>query len=351
MVAIELISAVFGLIILLKGSDWFVDSAASIAKQYGISELVIGLTIVAIGTSLPELATGIAASFTGNSGLVMGNVLGSNIANIGLVLGIGALLGTFTVDRIVFKRDARFLLFTGLLFAFVSIDGVISTIEGVALFFLFILYLAYFILSKKKLYFIFYLGKYFKHELFRARVEEIKPGVDYNDFKSISLRIFHEMKKFHLSFFIAKSFLIIAVSLLMIVLGADILVESASSLAHNIGVSNELLGFTLIALGTSLPEVAVSLTAVRKGLHSIMIGNILGSNISNILLVIGFSALIRPITVLPTEIVFGIPFMLLLSVLLIFLTEQDWKLSKKEGLILVSSYLLFLIVYAPMLVA
>ncbi len=349
MILTELVILAISLVLLLKGSDWFVDSAAQIAKHYGISELVIGLTIVAIGTSLPEFATGIAAAVTGNSGLIFGTVLGSNIANIGLVLGIGAMLGSFTVDKIVFKRDAMFLLFTGLLFIFVSVDGVISSLEGIGMFFLFILYISYFIVSKKRHYFVFYLGRFFRNDLFKAKVENLKPGIDYGEFKSISSRIFQEIGKFQFGFFIAKNFFMIALSILMIVVGADFLVESASSLAVSIGVSNELIGFTLIAVGTSLPELAVSISAVRKGLHSIMIGNILGSNITNTLLVLGFSSMIRPITVMPIEILIGIPFLIALSIILILLTERNWMISRKEGAILASLYLLFMLWYAPML--
>lgn len=255
MIVISIILLVLGFIMLVKGADWFVDGAASLAVRFGIPQLVIGLTIVAMGTSLPEAAVSITAALKGNAGITIGNVLGSNILNIWIILGITAVMVAVSIQKSTLFYEIPFmLLITGVFLAMGITGREVTRLEGLLLWLLFVVYLVY----------LFFLSKYSK-------------GEDMEQQKRLS---------------VWKCLLFIVGGGALIVLGSDFAVDGASQLARMFGVSERFIGLTIVALGTSLPELVTSVTAARKGNADIAIGNIVGSNIFNILFVAGASALI-----------------------------------------------------------
>lgn len=246
---------VVGFIMLIKGADVFVEGAASISKKFGVPQLVIGLTVVAMGTSLPEAAVSITSAAHGSAGISIGNVIGSNIMNILVILGITAVISRVAIQKSTFKVEIPFMLFVTVVLVFFGMnDGVITRFEGVLLWALFILFLIY----------LFNLAK-------KGNDEEEGEVKDLPTWKCIV-------------------FIILGAA--VIVIGSNFAVTSASAIARIFGISERLIGLTIVAFGTSLPELVTSVTAARKGNTGIAIGNIVGSNLFNILFVIGTTALI-----------------------------------------------------------
>ena len=286
---------------LIKGADWFVEGASKIAAKLGIPELVIGLTSVAMGTSAPEAAVSITASLKNNADIAIGNVLGSNILNILIILGITSVIISVSIQKSTLQIEIPFMIFiTAVLFFMGRTGGNVSRIEGAILWLLFILYLVYlFILAK------------------RGRQEEKKDTVTASVVKLILLTILGGV---------------------MIVLGSNVTVNSATNIAQKIGISERFIGLTIVALGTSLPELVTSVTAARKGSADIAIGNIVGSNLFNILFVIGTSAIITPVLYQSEFLIDGI-IAIVTGVLLFFSVLRKKELTRSWGV-------LFLICYA-----
>lgn len=251
---------VAGFVLLVKGADWFVEGSASIARKFGIPELVIGLTIVAMGTSMPEAAVSINAAINGNAGISVGNVCGSNIMNILIILGITAAIMAIKVQKSTIKIEIPFLLFiTVLLFVFGRSGGVINSFEGMAFWACFVVYLIYlYIMSQRG---------------------ESDPA---EDSKPMDRPVW-------------QCLIILIVTAFMIIKGSDFIVTGASNIASAIGLSDRIIGLTIVAFGTSLPELVTCVTAAFKGKADLAIGNIVGSNIFNILFVLGTTALITPV--------------------------------------------------------
>ena len=244
-----------GFLFLVKGADWFVDGAASIADKLGVPQLVVGLTIVAMGTSMPEAAVSITAALKGNAGISVGNIIGSNILNILIILGITAVITNVAIQRSTLRYEIPFMTgITVLLMVFGITGGVITFGEGVILWLLFIAFLGYLFMMSRK-------GS-----------EQEEEGT-----KSMS---------------VWKCLLFMIVGGILVVKGSDFAVSGASEIARYFGMSERFIGLTIVAFGTSLPELVTSVTAARKGNTGIAIGNIVGSNIFNILFVLGTTALI-----------------------------------------------------------
>lgn len=255
---IQILVLAAGFTMLVKGADWFVDGAAGIAAKFGIPPLVIGLTIVAMGTSAPEAAVSITSAIRGNAGITVGNVVGSNIMNILVILGIASLIAPIAVGKSTVKVEIPFMLFvTGLLLALGYSGNQIGFLEGVVLWIAFLAYLGYLLWSAKKN---------------PVETEEEQPRPVW------------------------KLLLLVGVGMGLIMWGSDLAVDAASAIAKMLGMSDRLIGLTIVALGTSLPELVTSVAASRKGEADIAIGNIVGSNIFNILFVAGTTALITPVT-------------------------------------------------------
>ena len=252
---------IVGFIMLMKGADWFVDSASKIADMFGIPQLVIGLTIVAMGTSMPEAAVSISAAMKGSAEITIGNVLGSNILNILIILGLTSVIRAVSVQKSTIKCEIPFMIAVSvLLTVFGVFDGTVGRLEGGILWVFMIIYLLYLLRMAKN-------GQ--------PSDDEIPPLSK----KDTPLRLV----------------LLVLIGVVMIVWGSDITVDAATSLARIFGMSERFIGLTIVALGTSLPELVTSVTAAIKGKSDIAVGNIVGSNIFNILFVVGSTALITPV--------------------------------------------------------
>ena len=250
---------VLGFVMLVKGADWFVDGAAGIADKFGVPQLVIGLTIVAMGTSAPEAAVSITAALKDNADITIGNILGSNILNILVILGVVSVIIATAVSDATIKVDIPFMLvITFLLLIFGYTGNSVTRIEGVVLLLFFAGYMIY----------LFRMA--FKNKASAEEEEKDEQPV----WKLILLAI---------------------VGLVLIVWGSNVSVDAATIIATKLGMSTRFIGLTIVALGTSLPELCTSTAAALKGKSDIAIGNIVGSNIFNILLVVGLSAIITPV--------------------------------------------------------
>lgn len=304
----EILFAVFmlvvGFVMLIKGADWFVDGAAGIAARFGIPQLVIGLTIVAMGTSAPEAAVSINAALADNAGITIGNVLGSNILNILIILGMTAVLTTIAVQKSTVKIEIPFMLVITAVLMWLGYTGnEIVLWEGIVLWALFIVYFIYlFVMAKKG----------------QGKEEETEP-------KPLWLQI-----------------IMLIVGVAFIIFGSDFTVDNASKIAVVLGMDDRLIGLTIVAFGTSLPELVTSVTAAKKGKADIAIGNVVGSNIFNILFVVGTTALITPVA-------FKMNFMIdsviavLAGVLLWIGVFKDLKLKRPIGVVMLIGYVAYFV--------
>lgn len=242
-----------GFVMLVKGSDWFVDGAAGIAAKFHIPQIIIGLTIVAMGTSAPEAAVSITAAMGGSADITVGNIVGSNILNILVILGLASAIVPIAVGTSTQKIDAPFMIAISAIFLALGWDGTITRLDGAVLLMLFASYIGYMIWGA---------------------LHSNEEGDEIKDMK------------------VWQMLLATAGGLALVVLGADVAVDAATELATIFGMSERFIGLTVVALGTSLPELFTSVTAARKGNADIAIGNIVGSNIFNILFVVGLSSMI-----------------------------------------------------------
>ena len=302
---------IVGFALLIKGADIFVGGASAVAKKLGIPPVIVGLTIVSIGTSAPELAVSIISALKGNNEIAIGNVLGSNLFNILMVLGVTTIVLPIIIKKEKIKTDFAINIFlTVLLFVltfdsiFGSDNNIISRTDGVILVIICIAYIGFLVFKAKKT------------NMPSPTEEE----------KNIN---------------VLGKIVAIIIGAIGIVLGGQLVVDSATNIAYSIGMSEKLVGLTIVAMGTSLPELVTSVVAAVKGEKDIALGNVLGSNIFNILLIIGVSSFITPIPVARTLIV---DFIFLIAVsafifgLIFFNKKQEKKLSRVEGAILVALY-------------
>lgn len=318
--------------ILVKSSDYFVKSSSSIAKTFGISELVIGLTLVAIGTSIPELASSIVASISGSGSIVVGNIVGSNVANIALIVGISALLFAIPKNRKIVIKDGYILLFITGLFVLALSDLKITFIEGIVLLVLYFSYLM-FLFEKKESQneneFREYINYIFLFKYLKKVKSILTPS---NRIKKNAVLPKKE---------IGKNVAILLLSMFGIVVGAKYLIAQAIFFAELFNLSEVFIGLTLIAIGTSLPELSVTLSAIKNGLSDIAIGNVIGSNIANILLVGGASALFSDISIVKSSYNLIMPFLFGITVLFLFLLNSK-GISKIGGAVLLILYSIFI---------
>ena len=289
---------VVGFAMLVKGADWFVEGTSGIARKMGIPQLVVGLTIVAMGTSAPEAAVSITAAFKNNADIAIGNVVGSNILNILIILGITAVITNVAIQKSTLCIEIPYMIFITLVLIFMGKTGeVVSFWEGVVLWVPFIVYLVY----------LFFLAKNGKEE---------NTEVEKSTWKLVVSAV---------------------VGGVVVVWGSDITVDSATEIAQILGMTERFIGLTIVALGTSLPELVTSVTAARKGNADIAIGNIVGSNIFNILFVIGTTALITPVVYEPQFIIDGL-IAVAAGVLLWVSVKKRMELRRPWGIVMLLSY-------------
>ena len=305
---------IIGFFFLIKGADLFVDGAASIARKFNIPSMIIGLTIVAMGTSAPEAAVSITSSLSGQNDMSVANVVGSNFFNILVVLGVSSLISKLPVQKNTIKKDTPFLLIvSGLLLVF-GINKYISRIEGLILLIVFV----YFLYSTVKM-------------------AKSATNLDSSSDNEIALAESDTTTQTP----ILKTVILSVIGILGIVIGGDMVVDSATSIATLFGMSANLVGLTIVAIGTSLPEFVTSIVAIKKGETEIAIGNVIGSNIFNILLVLGLATFISPITI-STLALIDIIFMLCITIVLYLFMKKDYSLVKKHGIILVGIYIVYM---------
>ncbi len=300
-ILLQLLLLVVGFVMLMKGADWFVDGAASIADRLGIPQLVIGLTIVAMGTSLPEAAVSIAAAVKGSAEITIGNVVGSNIMNILVILGLTAAICVVPVQKSTVRYEIPFTILVTVLLAVLGLmDNQVSRLEGGILWAFMIVYLIYLL-------------------------KMAKSGKDEQERK--------EDKQSPLW----KLILLVIVGAVMIVWGSDITVDAATRLATIFGMSERFIGLTIVAFGTSLPELVTSVTAAVKGKPDIAVGNIVGSNIFNILFVVGTTALITPVVYSAGFLVDSIIAVAAVAFLWLCVVK-DQKLKRLGGILMLIGY-------------
>ena len=296
-----------GFVLLFFGGNWLVDGGVALARRFRISPLVIGMTIVAFGTSAPELLVSTISAIKGSAGIAIGNVVGSNIANIGLILGLTALIYPIETDNSEVIRHGTIMIIASLLLLVFALNSGISRLEGLTLFVCLIIFTT---LSIRK-----------------GRTQNQEAESESQDVKTMS---------------IPAAVGLILLSCVMLAFGADILVDGATTLASAVGVSDKVIGLTMVALGTSLPELAASVAAAVKKQMDISIGNIIGSNIFNILCVLGVSTSIKPISLDFGDYKTDFIWMLGFSVFILIFTT----LRKKKGRLGRTAGILFLLAYA-----
>ncbi len=301
---INIIILFISIILLWKGADYLVDSASRIAMKYGVSDLVVGLTIVAFGTSAPEFAVTVNAALKNQSAISVGNIVGSNIFNTGFILGFVALFTAVKSTRKMIYRDGAFMVGISLLLLFFFRDYTLSKIEAFVFIILICLYLIFLFVKKEP-------------------VEEIES---------------HEKAR-------TVDFFILPLSTAFVIAGGHYLVESSVYIARIIGLSEWIIGVTIVAFGTSAPEMATSLAAVLKGKHGLSAGNLIGSNIFNILGVLGLAGVLSTLTVSPDALI-SMAILCIMSLIMLVFLRTGMVLSKLEGLILIIlSLISYLIIF------
>ena len=305
-IALQLLLLAVGFVMLIKGADWFVDGASKIADKFGIPQLVIGLTIVAMGTSAPEAAVSINSALRENvesAGIAIGNVMGSNILNAFLILGLTAVIKAIAVKKSTICYEIPFTVFITVVLALLGLsDNMVSRLDGAILWVLMIVYLLYLLRMAKK-------------------GQDVMEDVPELTEKDTPLRLI-------LSIIIGGG---------LIVWGADVTVDAATELANIFKMDERLIGLTIIAFGTSLPELVTSVTAAIKGKTDIAVGNIVGSNIFNILFVVGTAALITPVVYSADFLVDSIVAVVAMVLLLVCVLPKK-KLGRLGGLVMLAGY-------------
>lgn len=298
-----------GFVLLLKGADFFVEGASSVAKALKVPSIIIGLTIVAMGTSLPELAVSVTASLSNNNALAVSNVVGSNLFNLMVVLGASAFMNPIIVGKDTIKKDYPFSVACAVLLMILGIIGMeLGTIDGVILLVIFITFIMYQVISALK-----------------ARKA--------NNFENEVLDEVEEIKEIPMWL----SLIYIVGGAVAIKFGGDFVVNSAVAIATAAGLSQTLIGLTIVACGTSLPELATSVVAAKKGELDMAVGNVVGSNVFNILMILGVAASLSPISFLQENII-DIAILLVFSLITWVMCWTKGKLGKKEGFIMMAVY-------------
>lgn len=287
-----------GFLLLIKGADYFVDSASAIARKFHIPSMIIGLTIVSIGTSLPELSVSLTSALIGKNDLAVANVVGSNIFNILMGLGVTSIISKLPIEKNTIENDIPFLNIIGSILLMMMLNLTLSRFEGILLIGLLI-------------GFLFYI---------------IKPVLNNKE---------ESKEESKLSF---KTILLGILGVVGIILGGDMVVDSASNIAKMFGMSQNLIGLTVVALGTSLPEFVTSVIAGIKGENEIAIGNIIGSNIFNILMILGISSIISPIVISFISVI-DIMFMIAIGILLYVFVVKSKTLKRYQGIVFIFLYI------------
>lgn len=300
---LDILLIIIGVALVLKGADFLTEGASALARRMHVPEIVIGLTIVAAGTSAPELFVSVVSALNGTPDLAVGNVVGSNTMNCMLIVGCAAMVAPMTISRSTVRKDIPFAVMASILLTCIALDNYLGRIDGIILLLGFVVFMAYTLLQAKN-------GQAEP----QTEVRQLNPWL---------------------------SVLFLVIGLAMLVAGSNVFVDSASSVAAALGVSEGVIGLTVVAGGTSLPELATSVVAARKGQSAIAIGNVIGSNVFNILMILGLTAVISPLQIEGiTTIDMAV---MLISVILVWLFSfTRFTVERWEGALLVIGYLVYL---------
>lgn len=299
----EYVLLVVGFVLLIKGADFFVEGSSSLAQILKVPSVIVGLTIVAMGTSAPEASVSINAALASSNDIAVSNIIGSNIFNGLVVVGVCAFLSAFKTNVEILKRDMPLNILITFILCIMLLDGELGRIEGCILFTGLILYLANMIF----------------HAIKNKTEDEVEKKLTFS-----------------------KSIMYIIAGLAAVIIGGDFVVDNACVIASNFGVSQNFIGLTIVAIGTSLPELVTSIVATKKGDSSLALGNAIGSNLFNILFILGFSAVLSPLHVLNTSIIDCI-ILLGSSILLFIFAKTKQQMSKIEGAICIILYMIYMV--------
>lgn len=303
-IAIDVCLLLLGIAVVLWGADKFTDGASAMARRWNVSEMVIGLTVVAMGTSMPEFVVSFFSALDGSADMSVGNVVGSNVFNALFIIGVSSLFISLTLTKKLLTRDVLFVIFSSLILVALSVDGEVSRGEGLVLLMCFCMYMFYSYLSSKQ-----------------EGQEDGAGGVVYGWGKTLL-------------------FLLLGIGCL--VGGGQLLVSSATSLAMSCGMSERVVGLTILAAGTSLPELATSVVAARKGSRGMALGNVVGSNLFNIFFILGTSALICPLRISGIGTLDWVA-LIGSSLALFIFGGTGRKITKGEGVVMLGLYLLYMV--------
>lgn len=332
------------LVVLVKSADWFVEFAGRAARRLGVSDLIIGLTITSVGTSLPELASSVSASASGYSALAVGNVVGANIANIGLIMGAAAIVRPFATSQRMHDRDGFVMVASAALLFLSVLDNELSQMEAIAFV---LIYLGYIVFAAQtdreetearfadfmEFFFDLDRARTFVHRRLRRRKGDSAQELEVTRAKPSG----------------GRSRLVLEVvaatlSCAAVVVSARFLVEEAVWAAAQLGLPENLIGLTLIALGTTQPELVIAITAARRGNGDMVVGNVMGSNIANVLLVLGLAGSVRPLDVPESSVVQTIPMLIFFSLGLLYMVKSNWRVTRRQGLVALACYAAFIVV-------
>lgn len=297
----DFVILLIGFVLLIKGADYFVEGSSSLAKIMKIPAVIIGLTIVAMGTSAPEASVSINAALAGNNDIAISNVIGSNIFNGMVVVGVCAFLQKFKVNEDISKRDLPINIIISIILCLMIMDGTLSRLEGIILLIGMVAFIGMMVHAA------------------------LKNREDGDEIKTLSLPM---------------SIVYMIGGLIAVIFGGDMVVDGATAIATMFGLSQNFIGLTIVAVGTSLPELVTSIVATKKGESALALGNAVGSNIFNILFILGFSAVISPLSVLGESLVDGM-IMVATGVLLFLFAKTKGEMDKKEGILCVLIYVAY----------
>lgn len=296
----QILLLILGIVVVLKSADWLTNGAVGLATKLGIPQIVIGLTIVAIGTSMPEFFVSIVSAIKGTPDLAVGNIVGSNIFNVLLIVGVAAIVAPITIQRTTLRRDIPIAIVASVMLAIMMFDDIMSRLDALILFIAFIAFI----------------------------------WITLRNSKNVS----HESNSLKQTIGAKKSVFLIVIGLVGLVLGSNVFVDNASSLAHAWGISDAVIGLTIVAGGTSLPELATSAVAAKKGDSGIAIGNVLGSNVFNILMILGLTGLISPMHI--QNITYVDMAVMVISMILFWLFSfTKLRVDRWEGCVLIACFL------------
>lgn len=298
---LQVLLLVIGIIVVIKGADWLTSGAVGMAERIGVPQIIIGLTIVAMGTSMPEFFVSLMSAINGTPDLAVGNIVGSNIFNALLIVGCAAMVAPIAIQRTTVKKDIPVAVFASLLLMGMTLDGQISRIDAAILFVIFLAYLWITLRGAKT-------------EEGAGQEEEKKPMP------------------------VLKAGILVIIGLACLIFGSDVFVDNATAIAHAMGISDAVIGLTIVAGGTSLPELATSVVAAKKGNSGIAIGNVLGSNVFNILMILGVTGLITPMTISGITVV-DLSMMVISMILLWLFSFTKYRIERWEGVLLAAIFI------------